>query len=412
MISKTSTRPISKLTVVVPNFEIVDLLCSILLITPSCLDMPVLQRSCQACAKARRRCSLTSPCCARCSTKRITCSYINKPAPAIIAVSGAKRSPPSQKALIPCRKQDAPNHLCLVTQQGLRTSLQMHIRQVLRQGHYQGPRPPLMSSDPMRLPDLTIVSQSIHSGLRVYNPRHLEVIRMFDQLSLDRMSNILQSFPAEFSQHGATSFIHPGLYESNLPLPLQQIHSICGSHQISGHGKLDTLRLTIQHLLGSAKQAKSLAETVSYAQAINLAQIIRLLQYRDVSEDVEHDNQEMWTLTHQLWQSAPISLPCTLSPWQAWLYSETIRRTIMICNILLGVYSSLRRGYAVHSLCVEALPFDMRTELWFAESEESWTSAALNAPGPSLVTCRQFTAQPELASAEFKFEALLMLAFK
>jgi len=254
------------------------------------------------------------------------------------------------------------------------------------------------------------------TGLKIFNPLHLEVVRVFDQTSLHRLSNILQSFPAEFAEHNTTAFIHPSIYNTGLPPHLEEARDICYSFQVGGNylanHRLKTLRSSIRRLLRSATQASSFTETLAYAQSITLAQIIRLLSTTEPDSDqTERDNEDFWALTHTLWQNAPTQLPSTLSPWQAWLFSESVRRTIMVCNILLAVYNSLKRGYTIHSLCVEALPFDLRTQLWDAQTEEEWEVAAARTKCPALVTLSQFTALHWGIDGGSRFEDLLFLAF-
>ncbi|KAF4964886.1 hypothetical protein FSARC_7231 [Fusarium sarcochroum] len=377
--------------------------------------MPVLRRSCQACAKARRRCNLVTPRCERCSAKRITCRYVNEPAPATLNIREKNQNKLTKKFWNLHGVQNAETLSYLVTFGLLDTDLQRYIRQVLREDSYDGSRSPLWSSTLSYLPANTI-RRSIDTGIRIFNPLHLEIVRVFEPTTLQRLSEILQSFPAEFSEHGTTSFIHSGLYGSWLPQPLQDIRQICSSYNTGGeylvHSKLDALRSTIRRLLHSATRASSFTDMLAYAQATSLAQIIRLLECHDPDEDeVERDNEKMWAITHRLWQHAPIQLPSTLSPWQAWLFSENVRRTIMVCNILLGVYSSLKRGYTIHPLCIEALPFDVRTRLWDADNETSWVNTASMFPNPSLVTLSQFTALQQPTRGGSRFEDLLLLSF-
>ncbi|KIL85867.1 hypothetical protein FAVG1_10836 [Fusarium avenaceum] len=370
--------------------------------------MTVLRRSCQACAKARRRCNLAAPC-ERCCTKRIACCYVNEPAPATLSSSPIKAIKRLPKVRGP---QNIQNLSRLVISGILDTHLQMFIRGVLRDGLYQGSRPPLTQSDVSCLHDLSITHKSFDSGVQIFNPLRLEIVRVFNQSTLHRLINILRSFPAEYAERDTTSFIHPGIYGATLPSPLQEIRDICYSYSVGGQylasNRLDALRLTIRRLLRSSKRASSFPETLAHAQAIILAQIIRLLECESRDEDAECDNEEMWALTHTLWQHAPTQLPSALSPWQAWLFSENVRRTIVVCNILLAVYSSLKRGYAMHALCIEALPFDVRTQLWDADSEGSWVAAASEATNPALVTLSQFKVLKQLTDGGSRFEDLLL----
>ncbi|KLO92084.1 uncharacterized protein LW93_7713 [Fusarium fujikuroi] len=378
--------------------------------------MGFLQRSCQACVKARRRCNLASPCCERCSTRRIPCRYTNEPAPAPLVIHKE-----TLKSVFKARKlkeeQRSQSLSRLLLHGVLDTRLQIFIRQVLSNDYYDGSRPPLAESDLARLHGLGVMSKSMHNGIQIFNPLHLEIVRVFDQETLHHLSDMLRTFPGQFAEHGKTSFIHSALYDPTLPPPLKQVRDVCYSYHIAGDyladSRLNALRLTIRRLLRLSKCTSTFADTLAYAQAINLAQIVRLLECHDLKEDeIERDNEEMWALTHKLWQNAPTQLPSSLSPWKAWLFSENVRRTIMVCNILLAVYSSLRRGYTMHSLCVEALPFDVRTKLWDADSESAWEGAAWKVPGPYLVTLSQFTELQQPAIGGSRFEDLLLLSFR
>ncbi|KAJ3529841.1 hypothetical protein NM208_g9582 [Fusarium decemcellulare] len=156
----------------------------------------------------------------------------------------------------------------------LDTPLQIYVREVLRDGHYQGSRPPIVLSDPASSSDLIVTGRSPDTGLQIYNPLHLEVVRVFDLTTLHHLSGILRSLPAEFSRRGNTCFVHKGLYGSQLPLPLQIARDICGSHlagrkQLADPG-LNTLTFTARHVLRLGARAGSFAETLAYAQAISL----------------------------------------------------------------------------------------------------------------------------------------------
>jgi hypothetical protein len=393
--------------------------------------MGLLQRSCQACVKARRRCTIAYPCCARCSAKRIPCHYTNGPSHTEKTWSDSVIQPRKLNG------EYSEQALILDVYHGrLDTRLQNFRRQVLCEDSYDGSRPPI--TDPSVLSWTQEASGALSkrhgNSLQIFNPLHLEIVQVFDQATLQQLASILRSFPAQFAQHGSTAFVHSGLYDgddsnsNNLSLPLKQVRDICCSYQLGGEYLADrrfhTLRLTIQRLLRLAiRSINTFAETVAYAQAIIVAQIIRLLEphetvtkeeEEDDYEDIERDNEKMWALTHTLWQHAPTQLSPTLSPWKAWLFSENVRRTIMICNVLLGVYSSLSRGYTMHPLCVEALPFDARTGLWDAQSEAAWMATAKRIPGPYLVTLSHFTRLKHPTgdgSESTQFEDLLLLSF-
>ncbi|KAH8166699.1 hypothetical protein CIB48_g1555 [Xylaria polymorpha] len=330
--------------------------------------MPVLQRSCQACASAKRQCDLAVPQCRRCSSRRVTCKYINQPGAA-----------------------------------GLNTRIANH---QARDGEFEALGRELCSSHSAARP-----------RLQIYNPLRLEVIRTFDPTTVQGQISILQSFLLKYAQCGSNAFIHPCLYKSQSPSPLLDVSSILGSVSGSEAEHLDVsvsqlLKLKVHHFLHLGTRAGSYTELVSCVQAIVLLHISRL-SCEDPEDDPERDNRAIWALTHRLWVRAPTQLSSSLSPWRAWVFAESVRRTLLVCNILLGVYGVMRRGYAVRHLCIETLPFDVRTQLWEADTEESWREAAsYNNCAPPLVSFRQFKSLQQSSSSRSPFESLLYLSFK
>lgn len=373
------------------------------------------------------------PCCARCSAKRIPCHYTNGPS--------QTEKTWSDSAIQPRKLNEGYNEQALILDVyhgRLDTRLQKFRRQVLGQDSYDGSRPPITDPSVLSWSQDTSGALSKRHGnnLQIFNPVHLEIVQVFDQATLQQLASILRSFPAQFATYGSTAFVHSGLYDddddsnSNNPsLPLKQVRDICRSYQLGGEYLADrrfhALRLTIQRLLRVAfRSINNFTETLAYAQAIIIAQIIRLLapqetatkedEEDDDDEDIERDNEQMWALTHTLWQHAPTELSPTLSPWKAWLLSENVRRTIIVCNLLLGVYSSLSSGFTIQPLCIEALPFDARTGLWDAQSEAAWMATAKKIPGPDLVTLSHFTRLERPSgggSKSTQFEDLLLMSF-
>ncbi|KAI3321771.1 hypothetical protein HD806DRAFT_536865 [Xylariaceae sp. AK1471] len=330
--------------------------------------MPVLQRSCRACVSAKRQCDLTIPRCGRCSARRIACKYVNQPGATGLSLSKVNHRLSDEKLWTldksPC---SSPSGF--------------------------GPR------------------------LKIYDPLRLEIIHTFDRATVQRQINILQNFLAAYAQHGSNAFIHPRLYEPWIPTTLKDVSVIISASGGSNAEHLPIpmskfLKLKVRHLLYLGARASSFTELVSYVQTIVLLQISRLF-HADPEDDPELDNRPIVALTYRLWQRAPAQLPSSLSPWRAWAFAESVRRTILVCHISLGVYGALRRGYTVYPLCIEALPFDMRTQLWGADTEDSWRAASPHTGcAPPLVSFRQFKSLQQSTANHSPFESLLHLSFK
>lgn len=81
-----------------------------------------------------------------------------------------------------------------------------------------------------------------------------------------------------------------------------------------------------------------------------------------------------WTQT--LLASAQTRMVYDQSPWQQWLFGESIRRTIIMSYVLSLALSGFEHGYCSNWLFVESLPFDRRAGLWMSESPQAWIAAA------------------------------------
>jgi hypothetical protein len=81
---------------------------------------------------------------------------------------------------------------------------------------------------------------------------------------------------------------------------------------------------------------------------------------------------------HLLFQigSRGVSDAAPLSPWQSWILAESVRRTILMCYLIEGIYHAWRLGWCTHRMFVYSLPFDTRGAMWHAQSEEEWEDAA------------------------------------
>lgn len=334
-----------------------------------------LRRSCRRCVVAKRRCDLEAPRCGRCSARRLPCHYANEP----VGTTSPGRDTREQ---------------------------------------YEEQRQPLDIRDLSSTSEMLAIPVRSRQCSHIYDPLRLEILRVFDPATLDGLINILQTFPCQFGQSITTSFIHPGLYGSGLPSSLKHAHDTCVRYQAPINNLWRTsmagnLRLEFLQLLRLGLRSQSFTEMLAYAQAVVLIQIIRLLDNDGHHEcHTDEDNIAMWTLTHRLWERAPSQLPSALNPWQAWLLSESVRRTLLVCNILLEAYYATRHGFAVQPLCIEALPFDMRTKAWDAHDSKAWEVVTSSWCEPSLVTFRQFLGTRTDGGGLSSFENLLLKAFQ
>ena len=150
-------------------------------------------------------------------------------------------------------------------------------------------------------------------------------------------------------------------------------------------------------------------DILASVQALMLYLSIRLFdgdtQQRRLAESYVHTLGQ-WA--RQLWKTAPSQTPGSLSPWQAWVFAESVRRSILVACL---IHSAIKRGYSEHTLFVEALPFDLHTTKWDAQSTMDWELIDPQ-PRSSMVSYREYVERFSDGQAKSvkEFETLLLIA--
>ncbi|KEF62334.1 uncharacterized protein A1O9_00306 [Exophiala aquamarina CBS 119918] len=115
----------------------------------------------------------------------------------------------------------------------------------------------------------------------------------------------------------------------------------------------------------------------------------------------------------------PQHLSTDLSAWQAWVIAESCRRTVLVLPWISGVIEYFQTGCCSYRPFVESLPFDARTGLWEAATEDEWNAAleCHTGPGPgepdnesSLVSWCEFI-EDGGASPRPRFDGMLQRLF-
>ncbi|GLA65114.1 hypothetical protein AtubIFM56815_002909 [Aspergillus tubingensis] len=289
---------------------------------------PTLRRSCQACARGKRRCDQRWPRCTRCQTRKIDCEYINIP----LTVGSDTDSTSTATTTITTRSTLSPK-----------------LPHKKPRQHYQ-----LTNSIPLSLP--------------------LEITKGYSQPVIEFLVSGMRAYPSTFALNMKTHFIHPDLWPSpsSPPLPIKDIHTLCKLHSTSPTTTNKTiiplLKQKSSSLLRTLNHTSSFEEMLATAQALLLAQCMLILSDPDTDTSSQAYSESISTMLYnlgqKLWQQAPIQLPGSLSPRRAWLFAESVRRTIIVGFMLRSVYSLKMRNYSVRTPFVDSLPFDMRTGLW------------------------------------------------
>ena len=205
----------------------------------------------------------------------------------------------------------------------------------------------------------------------------------------------LASFPTMFAERGRTPFIDLQVYDDSLPESIQDTWSICASaatgRSVNEALLSRSLDSKTSQLISSARDAHSFSHLLASVQALILALIMRLISRHFVlPPSADALLSTLGKLTFRLWQQAPAQISTSLTPRQAWLFAESVRRTILTSHLLRGTWSTFSHGYFLHTPFVEALPFDVRTSLWdvLADPKQGPNHANF---GTRMVSYREYT---------------------
>lgn len=144
------------------------------------------------------------------------------------------------------------------------------------------------------------------------------------------------------------------------------------------------LQHSVQHLIATIDQFWcSNPDLLAALQALLLYQLMRLfdgdIQLRAAAE-LDEATTVLWASelrTRACAVSLPIHPVATFTghpeDWHVWLFSESVRRTVVTTFLLRGVYNYLKTG--VDSPTVVGVYFTAQQGLWNAQSEAGWARA-------------------------------------
>ncbi|EED16230.1 conserved hypothetical protein [Talaromyces stipitatus ATCC 10500] len=284
--------------------------------------MGILRKACRNCTSAKRKCVVQLPKCARCAQKGLTCTYdlehLNAP------TGPAEETPQLSFNPSTC---DSPGYCVFKTLQ-LRPS----------------------SIDPA-----------------ICRPGHS------DAFELMRLG--FQAVPDLIKADKPAVFVHPKL----------KAHSSYYDHLaiFREAGVFAVTEQRFNYLLQLDIRTVTMEEALTAVQALLIYLATFLFAYVGTGKR-SHTDQYLnilykWTQT--IFPSAQNRMPRDQSPWQEWLFGESVRRTIIMSYALTMAMDSFEHGYCSNWLFLESLPFDSRAGLWMAESPQAWIAAARTKTG-------------------------------
>ena len=357
-----------------------------------------LRRSCQTCIRTKRRCDLRTPQCIRCLKKNMPCNYDNQPFANIHAAPPDPSSGAIAKVKPPKRNEIFTNH------------------QFQRKKTSSAPSGSIDAVEgEMSFPPASDLTALGRDSL-VYEPPLPLVLWTHDKPTIYYLAGSIIRFPATFAYTGGTPFMHPKLYEKRLPTQIQDAQFVTRSYSGMQESNRDPVLLALEprldQLTRKLSKSNSFEDLLASVQALILYLSICLCDSDPRLQRLGQPHYHtLGRYTKKLWDTAPRSIPGSVSPWQAWIIAESVRRSILISYLIRRVYCATRMGNHVHTLFVESLPFDFRTSLWEAQSADAWASL-VSGRCPSMVSYREYVNEYTQGRIDPRrlFETLLLVA--
>ena len=289
---------------------------------------PSLQKVCDACAKAKRRCDRLCPC-SRCQADGIVCSYRNLPwfsRPAL----GATNAP------VKWRKGETSDVF------------------------FDGRNPDELAALRERNRYFTAGS----SPSRAMQPSSPQLLRSLEVADFKMLSVCMRDLPAAcICESGMTGILpdvllNPMLVGEQTKAALSSINPL-----------IDLLQAT-QSLL--VVQVNSIFHNDS-----------RIREYAQKQQHV------LMQLSHRLWLEAPTGLPNIMTAHAAWKLGESIRRTIIASHLLAAAACAISTAVVQYQPFLASLPFDRRVALWNMGNDDPWL-AYIDAKQTPLVSLQEW----------------------
>ena len=381
---------------------------------------PPRRKSCVNCVKGKRRCDAAVPHCQRCASKGLACDYLGASQSAPVGGPMSHLSPEDGDL-----RSTTPGFLIDDHFETLNsTDLNPEI------GLLPFPEQDLDWSELQNMGDMEGYVNTMPGTVgpgddcvitgAIYHSRVVFVSQQF------------KTYPGMFCRRGQTPFIHRHMYDEHTPTVIYDALSscalYCGKNKDNETLVFGDISRKVRQLKGTMQQSiLSPIDHLASVQALLLYQIIRLLD-GDVRQRADAESDEAvlmsWneqlqgkiqppSLSTELESSSNLQRTVTTSSWQDWIVSESVRRTVLTCYMLQGVYSFLKLGYDKLSGKVDQLAFTAQSTLWNAPSEFHWREA-LRSRNPLEVTMGQWddvmdSAQP----TDFEeFGVMIMAAYK
>ncbi|KAF5605659.1 fungal zn(2)-Cys(6) binuclear cluster domain-containing protein [Fusarium pseudocircinatum] len=293
------------------------------------------RKSCSACARSKRRCSLSLPSCRRCAAKGIECSYptVTPVPPPLPSASGS-----------PLRSDSIDDALFSLQMPSLTSTTEAYGMQLDSVDHHAHTANDYTARAEFLAHMMSLQSTALaDKGFNIF-------IHSSQTLASDALRDAL----AGSALHAMRNPSNARFVDSEIARRASNIVAVLYAASISD----DTVDL----------------QMLPSVQALLVYQCMRLFSPGSISQQTqaERDNYVL-----QIWASRlQLSLPCDddlfEASWEIWVEQEAIRRTLICIELAQGTYTYLRGNWPVGVRCNHDLRFNAQKALWEAKSAAEW----------------------------------------
>ena len=182
-------------------------------------------------------------------------------------------------------------------------------------------------------------------------------------------------------QRKTTPFIHAQMLSAGSRITASSAKpEVDTGSQLSSHFLYEAQRQLVSLDLGRLTFTEFLASFHELV-AILLSWMLHVMQPSNHPR-IPETLLDLWPrFRDHLYTTLPRTLSSDLSAWQAWCLAESARRSLLCVILIDGILEVVQKGFCHYRHMVESLPFDARTGLWEARSEEEWKIAVASHGG-------------------------------
>jgi hypothetical protein len=347
---------------------------------------PPFRRACNNCVNAKRRCDLIVPRCYRCRVRSLDCNYQKT------SLSAAPRQQPAfltgaarELELSVISRNETPDGdvpVQAMCDGGPTVDFNQLEASLPPFPDYDLDWPDTMENIesywvPDQINSNEVQSKSVLAG-EIYQGRIIYAVKR------------IKAYPSLLVRHGSTPFVHKKVYAEYLPPAIQDALGICALYgQKTEQNQtliFQTIRLKAAQLVaGYTPQGLSAIEQLASTQALILYQIIRLFD-GDIRLRADAEREDVilneWTqhLKARMQHVNSTSKDddralSTATSWESWVFTESLRRTVIVSFSVQGLYCFLKNGWDDSHHEINCLSFYAQAALWDAPSEYYWRAA-------------------------------------